>query len=183
MAIALKPLDPRIQMSPRLWVGLLWSILYVTCVVFGIVVAALIGTPIPSELTFLFRGTFVIILVLTVIVLGLTARHLTRVLIVARAAWHWVVLLAGMAASIAVALWLVTAQSPDDSKLEKLGMMLPSLLGIGAGAAAATYALVMIVASYNADPLAYRPRRPAGSSGYPPPPDRRGEQSPPARPR
>ena len=160
-------------MSPRRRVGLLWTMLYITCLLFGLVLAVLIGPGVANGLTFLYRGAFGIMMVLVVVILALTTWHLTRVLIVHGAAWRWVVLAVGVAAVIAVAIVSINAYSPDDSALQSLAVLFPSALGIGAAAAVTMYALVMVLASHNQTPL--------GRTAQAPHPQRQQRPGPPAR--
>lgn len=125
---------------------LLWVILYLGCLVFGIVLAALV-MPFQESIAALVRVVFGIMLVLTVVLISLSAQRLIKVITVPRAAWRWVVLLAAVMAGVAVGVWSAAAQSPDGSVVEGLGTAFLSALGFAAATALGTHAIVMILAS------------------------------------
>ena len=132
--------------DPKTRPALLWTILYLGCLMSGLVLAALI-MPVQESVAPLARVGFGTLLVLSVVLLGLAAWQLTTVLSVPRAAWRWVVLLAAVAAVVALALWSATSRSPDDSVFVGLGTTALSALGFTAAVAVGMHALVKILAS------------------------------------
>ncbi|MEO7587813.1 MAG: hypothetical protein ABIS84_07265 [Arachnia sp.] len=136
-------------------VPLLWILLYVTCLMFGIVLAALM-MPLQEGVVIVARIGFSIMMVLVLVILGLSTWRLTTALTVPRAAWRWVVVLVAVAAVVGVGVWSAAAHTPDESVLSKLGTAFLGALGFTLASAVGMQSLVKILASFTDGPRSHQ---------------------------
>lgn len=135
-------------------VPFLWIILYLGCLLMGLVLAAL-TIPWPGDRVLAVRIGFGTVLVLCLVLVAIASWWQTKVLRelrrVSPSPWRWIALLAAVVAAVLVLTWATGVQAEASEKLVSLGITMLTAVLLGPAISVGTHALVKILAAVTPD--------------------------------
>ena len=132
-------------------VPLLWIILYLGCLLMGLVLAAL-TMPWPGDRVLAVWVAFGTMLVLCLVLLAIASWWQTKLLReVSPSPWRWIALLAAVVAVVLVLTWATGVQAGASEMLVSLGTMMLTAVLLVPAISVGTHALVKILAARTPD--------------------------------
>ena len=135
-------------------VPFVWIILYLGCLVLGLVLAVL-TMPVPGDLVLLVRVGFGTLLVLCLVLVAIASWWQTKLLRelrrVSPSPWRWIALLAAVVAAVLVWTWATGVQAEASEKLVSLGTLMLTAVLLVPAISVGTHALVKILAARTPD--------------------------------
>ena len=135
-------------------VPFVWIILYLGCLVLGLVLAVL-TMPVPGDLVLLVRVGFGTLLVLCLVLVAIASWWQTKLLRelrrVSPSPWRWIALLAAVVAAVLVWIWATGVQAGAPDVLVSLGPTMLTAVLLGPTILVGTHTLVKILAAGTPD--------------------------------
>lgn len=135
-------------------VPFVWIILYLGCLVLGLVLAVL-TMPVPGDLVLLVRVGFGTLLVLCLVLVAIASWWQTKLLRelrrVSPSPWRWIALLAAVVAAVLVWIWATGVQAGAPDVLVSMGTTMLTAVLLVPAISVGTHALVKILAARTPD--------------------------------
>lgn len=135
-------------------VPFVWIILYLGCLVLGLVLAVL-TMPVPGDLVLLVRVGFGTLLVLCLVLVAIASWWQTKLLRelrrVSPSPWRWIALLAAVVAAVLVWIWATGVQAGAPDVFVSMGTTMLTAVLLVPAISVGTHALVKILAARTPD--------------------------------